>query len=319
LRVLVTGATGMVGSFLLLRLLELNVCVRAVMRQQFFDFPLGIESVIIADISQETDWTLALAGIDVVIHAAAQVHVLDDSKKEQLSQFRSVNASGTLNLARQAACASVGRFIFISSIKVNGEETAPGCPFTEEDEPAPQGAYAISKYEAENGLRNLAEETDMDVVILRSPLVYGCGVKANFQKLLEVVDKKIPLPLGGIQNRRSLVAVDNLVDLITTCLVHSAASNQTFFVSDGDDLSTTDLLKRIGLAFGKPAFLLPVPQVLVELGLKMLGRGDVAMRLCSSLQVDIRKAEQLLSWLPPISVGDALLKTTKAYLEKVSK
>lgn len=238
---------------------------------------------------------------------------MNDTADDPLVEFRKANVDGTLSLARQAAAAGVQRFIFISSIKVNGEGTELGYPYRADDTPAPQDPYGVSKMEAEQGLRALAAETGMEVVIIRPVLVYGPGVKANFRSMMSWLRKGIPLPLGATGNKRSLVAVDNLVDLIATCIDHPAAANQTFLVSDGEDLSTTQLLQRMGSALGRPARLLPVPASLLQAGAAMLGRRAIAQRLCGSLQVDICKTRERLAWAPPVSVDDALRKTARAF------
>jgi UDP-glucose 4-epimerase len=268
---------------------------------------------LIETIDNTTDWTTALHGVNVVVHLAARVHVMNDHSVDPLSEFRKVNVEGSLNLAKQAAQAGVQRFVFISSIKVNGESTELGQPFHADDEPQPMDAYGISKREAEDALRQLARDTGIEVVIIRPPLVYGAGVKANFRSMMRWLDKGVPLPLGAIHNQRSLVALANLVDLIITCISHPAAANQTFLVSDGEDLSTSDLLRRMANALGKPARLLPVPAWLLQVGATLLGKRAVAQRLCGSLQLDISKTCQLLNWTPPVSVTDALQKTANAY------
>jgi nucleoside-diphosphate-sugar epimerase len=223
-----------------------------------------------------------------------------------LGEFRRVNVDSTLNLARQAAAVGVRRFVFVSSVKVNGEATLPGQAFTERDAPAPQDPYGQSKDEAEIGLRELAADTGMEVVIIRPTLVYGLGVKANFAALMRAVQRGWPLPLGAVHNQRSLVALDNLVDLIVTCLDHPAAANQTFLVSDGQDLSTTELVRGMAQAAGVPARLLPVPVWALQAGASLLGKGDAVQRLCGNLQVDISKARSLLGWVPPVSVEEGL-------------
>ena len=309
--VLVTGASGFVGSALLERLkAESFPCLGAVRRQA-----LSLsDSVVVGDVGPDTLWDAALVGRHVVVHAAARVHVMQDSAVDSLAEFRRVNVEGTLNLARQSVVAGVKRFIFISSIKVNGEGTLHGSPFTAEDLPHPIEPYGISKSEAEEQLRRLAEETGMEVVIIRPPLVYGPGVKANFLSMMRWLYKGIPLPLGAINNRRSLVALDNLVDLIVTCIDHPAAANQTFLAGDGEDLSTTELLRRMGAALGRPARLIPVPPALLSAGATMLGKRAVSQRLLGSLQVDISKTRTLLGWTPPVSVAEALRKTAAHFL-----
>lgn len=222
-----------------------------------------------------------------------------------------MNVAGTLNLARQAASAGVERFVFLSSIKVNGEQTRPGQRFNPDDQPVPEDPYGMSKWEAELGLRKVAEESGMEVVIIRPPLVYGPGVKGNFASIQRLVARGLPLPLGAIHNKRSLVALDNLIDLIITCVDHPAAANQVFLVSDGEDLSTSELLRRVGSAMGRPARLLPVPSALIYLGATILGKKAIAQRLLGSLQVDISKARDLLDWDPPISVDEGLRRCLK--------
>jgi len=241
---------------------------------------------------------------------------MNDQSADPLTEFRKVNVDGTLNLARQAAAAGVKRFIFISSIKVNGEDTLLGRPYTAFDVPAPLDPYAISKFEAEVGLKALAAEIGIEVVIIRPVLVYGPGVKANFRSMMAWLCKGVPLPLGAIHNKRSLVALDNLVDLIVTCIDHPAAANQTFLVSDGDDLSMTQLLRALGGALNKPARLIPVPPWLIQSAAAVLGRKAVAQRLCGSLQVDMSHTCETLGWRPPVSVDQALAKTAEAYLKE---
>lgn len=308
--VLVTGATGFIGRALHARLITMGIPVRAASRQP----APGHTSVGALDGS--TDWSEALAGIDVVVHLAARVHVMRDTEADPLAAFRNSNVEATLNLARQAAKGGVRRFVFISSIKVNGERSTSGTPFTADDVVTPVDAYAVSKREAEVGLLRLADETGMSVVIIRPPLVYGPGVKANFEAMMRWLIRGVPLPLGSIHNRRSLVALDNLVDLIVTCIDHPAAANRVFLAGDGEDLSTTELIRRLAAALGVPARLVPVPAKLLELVASLLGRRAVAQRLCGDLQVDISKARQLLGWVPPMTVDEGLRRTAQHFLEK---
>jgi len=309
---LITGANGFVGQALCATAVSSDFLIKGVVRVPQ-SLPAALETVVIGAIDGNTDWRNALQGINVVVHLAARVHVMNDQSADPLSDFRKTNVDGTLNLAKQAALAGIQRFVFISSIKVNGESTPLGQPFHADDEPMPMDAYGLSKREAEDALRQLAVETGMDVVIIRPPLVYGAGVKANFLNMMRWLDKGIPLPLGAIHNQRSLVALDNLVDLIITCITHPTAANQTFLVSDGDDMSTSQLLRRMARALGKSARLLPVPAWLLQSGASLLGKHAVAQRLCGSLQLDISKTRQLLNWTPPISVDEALRKTAQAY------
>ena len=263
-------------------------------------------SFTVGNIDGATDWSLGLEGVDMVIHLVARVHVMHDTETDPVTAFCVVNLQGTLNLARQAAASGVKRFVFISSVKVNGESTEPGHAFTEDDAPNPQDAYGQSKHEAEQGLRQLSADTGMEVVIIRPPLVYGPGVKANFAALMRAVQRGWPLPLGAVYNQRSLVALDNLVDLIVTCITHPQAANQTFLVSDGEDLSTPDLIRRMARAMNRPARLLPVPVWALKAGALLLGKGDAVQRLCGNLQVDISKSRTLLGWNPPVSVDEGL-------------
>lgn len=314
-RCLVTGGAGFVGSMVLSRLnVEPRFKLRAALRRGCTELPENVEQVLVGDLEPNTNWGVALHNVGVVIHTAARVHVMNDDYDDPLFEFRRVNVEGTLNLAHQAASVGVKRFIFISSIKVNGELTLPGCAFSAEDIAAPVDPYAVSKQEAEQGLMEVAKKTGMDVVIIRPPLVYGPGVKANFLSMLRWLYKGVPLPFGLIYNKRSLVALDNLVDLIITCTTHPAAANQVFLVSDDEDLSTTDLLQRTANLLGKPSRLLPIPQWLLTRSLKILGKGDMAQRLCGSLQVDISKTKELLGWIPPVSVDEELRKTVEFFL-----
>lgn len=301
MRVLITGATGFVGRQLVNRLVADRLLhLRAAVRSS--SLPVPVESVVISGLMPDTDWRAALDGMDAVIHLAARVHVMRDRSDDPLLAFRQVNVAGTDRLARQAADAGAKRLVFLSSVKVNGESGV--C--VETDAPAPKGPYAISKLEAEEVLRRVADETGLEVVIVRPPLIYGPGVKANFHSLIRAVALGLPLPLGAIHNRRSLVGVDNLVDFLVTCLEHPAASNETLLVSDGEDLSTTDLVRRIGRALGRRPRLIPVPAAALHAAARVLGRGDVAQRLLGSLQLDISKARRTLGWTPPYSVDEGL-------------
>ncbi|MEF8730766.1 MAG: SDR family oxidoreductase [Candidatus Accumulibacter meliphilus] len=312
--ILITGANGFVGRALCYRLAADHVPFRAACRNVAQgDLPASWET---ADgvLSAEHDWCAALTSAAAVVHCAARVHVMKEAASDPLTAFRRVNVEGTLSLARQAAAAGVRRFLFISSVKVNGESTLPGHPFRADSVPAPLDPYGVSKMEAERALFSMARETGMEVVVIRPPLVYGPGVKANFLGLMRWLWQGVPLPLGAIHNARSLVGIDNLVDLIVTCIDHSAAANQRFLVSDGEDLSTTKLLRRMGEALGKPARLIPVPAALLQLGSKLLGRPDLARRLCASLQLDVSQTRDLLGWNPPVSVDEGLRRTAAHWL-----
>ncbi|TAK64092.1 SDR family oxidoreductase [Methylobacter sp.] len=315
MKVLISGASGFIGNPLCAELFRQGQSVRAAMRSVNSQAE-NVEAVSIGEINHETDWADALLGIKTVIHLAARVHVMKDNSADPFGESRKVNFEGTWNLARQAAEAGVQRFIFISSIKVNGESTLLGQPYTANDQPMPIDPYGISKLEAEDALRQLADETGMEVVIIRPPLVYGPGVKGNFHSMMNWLCKGVPLPLGAIHNKRSFVALDNLIDLIITCIDHPAAANQTFLAGDGEDLSTTELLQRLGKALGKPAKLLPMPVWALKTGAILLGKRDMAQRLCNSLQTDISKTRDLLGWRPPVCVDDALKKTAIDFLQK---
>lgn len=305
--ILVTGANGYVGSALCARAVAQGRSVRACVRSTT-DTPVHeVPTVAVGDIHEATDWSAALDGCSTVVHLAARVHVMNESASDPLREFRRTNVEGTLHLARQAARCGVRRFVFVSSIKVNGEATSSGRPFTATDMPAAEDAYGISKMEAEQGLPMIGRDSGMEVVIVRPPLVYGPGVKANFASLIRAVQRGLPLPLGAVtNNRRSLVALDNLVDLLITCVDHRAAANQTFLVSDGEDLSTAALIRRMGQALGKPARLLPVPPALLQLGAAIVGKRNVVQRLLGNLQVDIAHTRATLGWTPPVSVDEGL-------------
>jgi len=303
--IVLTGASGFLGARLADQIdrqggLNLTCLVRKAL-------PAGRgREVVIKGLDASSDWSAILKNQNAVIHAAARAHIMKEEVTDPLAEYRRVNVDGTLNLARYAVEAGVKRFVFISSIKVNGEQTAPGRPFTCDDTPTPEDPYGISKLEAEQGLQQIALETGMEVVIIRPPLVYGPGVKGNFASMIKLVEKGLPLPFGAIDNRRSLVGLDNLVDLIITCIDHANAANQVFLVSDGEDLSTSGLLRRVAKAMGKPSRLIPVPAVLLQLGATVLGKKAVGQRLLGSLQVDISSTRERLDWTPPVSVDEGL-------------
>jgi nucleoside-diphosphate-sugar epimerase len=320
LKILVTGATGFVGSPLVRFLSSQEHQVIAAVRSAPVSINgfSGVEFKTIGDIHGSLNWMPCLLGVHAVVHLANRAHVMQESDANPLSLYRSVNTDGTLQLARQAAAAGVKRFIFISSVKVNGESTVPGQSFSPVNESIPTDPYGLSKYEAEQGLKELSFKTGMEVVIIRPPLIYGPGVKANFLKMMQWVEKGIPLPLGSIANQRSLLGIDNLLDFIGVCLTHPKAADQTFLVSDDHDISTTELLKEIASAMHRPARLLPISQFVLEKSLILLGQWHIADRLCGSLQLDITLAKTLLSWKPPYSFKDQINKTVAAYLSERS-
>jgi nucleoside-diphosphate-sugar epimerase len=315
--ILVTGASGFIGRRLCKTLHERNLKFLPVLRHKNpLNEPYSSDSFCIKELDAATNWSQALNKIDTIIHLAARVHVINEQSRDPLTDFRAINVEGTLNLARQASQAGVRRFIFISSVKVNGEQTQFGIPFREDQAPNPQDFYGISKLEAEQGLLAIATETGLEVVIIRPPLVYGPGVKANFNRLILAVKKNIPLPLGSIENIRSFVFVDNLISLILCCINHPMAINQVFFVSDGCDLSTPQLLCYCAQGIGTKIKLLPCPLNLIRFFSWLFKKRSMEQKLCSSLQIDISKARQLLNWTPPISVTEGLKLTVEDVIRK---
>ncbi|OQS38632.1 UDP-glucose 4-epimerase family protein [Chromobacterium haemolyticum] len=306
--VAVTGANGFIGARVVDMLEKQGRIARACVRDLHPDRSADFRYCSIGNIGADTDWSRALSGVSVVVHTAARVHVMRDTASDPLEAFREVNVRGTLNLARQAAALGVKRFIFVSSIKVNGEATPFDCPFRADDPPLPIDAYGLSKLEAERGLLEIAKQTGLEVAIVRPPLVYGAGVKGNFASLIEVVRRGVPLPLGAIQgNRRSMVSLENLVSLLIKCIDHPKAVNQIFLVCDGEDLSTAELLLRLGRAMERPVRLMYVPAVILKCGAAMLGRKNIAQRLLESLRVDDQKTREVLGWNPVLSVDQGLI------------
>jgi nucleoside-diphosphate-sugar epimerase len=303
--ILLTGANGFVGSALSIKFLNSKINYRAALRTLGVK-PYELEKIAVGNISTSTDWKLALKDIECVVHLVARVHVMHDSSVDPLSEFRRVNVEGTRNLALQAVEAGVKRFVYLSSIKVNGESTYPDTCFTSNDLVNPQDPYGISKWEAEQVLHQISSETGLEVVIIRPPLVYGPNAKGNFASMVKWLRRGVPLPFGNINNQRSLVSLENLCDLISQCIVHPAAAGQTFMVSDNDDLSTTELLTRTAFAMGIKPNLFNVPQKLLELSTTLFGQSDLSQRLFGSLQVDISKTKELLSWKPVVSVDEGL-------------
>jgi nucleoside-diphosphate-sugar epimerase len=318
-KVLLVGASGFVGRRVMPRLLADGTAFRAAIHRNDNGFLSGVETAKGIRLEPDFDWNTALSGCDAVVHLAARVHMTEDRSIDPLAEYRCINVEGTLRLARQAHEAGVHRFVFLSSAKANGEITHFGHAFTESDVPAPTDPYGISKLEAEHGLQTLAAETGMEVVILRPPLVYGPGVQANFLSMMRWLFRGVPLPFDSIENRRSLLAVENLVDLIVTVLRHPAAANQTFMVSDGEDLSTPELLRRLALALERPTHLLPFPPALLAQLAKLVGQQDKVKRLRESLQVDISKVKKRLGWHPPVTTDEGLRQAAEWFLRDKRK
>lgn len=308
---LVTGANGFVGRSLCAELLRQGYAIRAAVRSGNARVD-NAEQAIVGPIGAKTDWTDALRGVDVVIHLAARVHVMRETAGDPLAEFLEVNLHGTENLARQAARARVKRLIYVSSIKVNGESTE-GPPFSESDNPDPQGPYAVSKWRAEQALHRVAKETGLEVVIVRPPLVYGAGGKGNFTQMLKVLAKGIPLPLASVRNLRSLIYVENLVDVLIACAIHPAAAGQTYLVSDGESVSTPELLHRLAESMGVPSRALPFPPALLKFAGKLTGKSAQVERLLGSLQVDSGKIRRELDWTPSYTLQQGLQATAEWY------
>lgn len=315
MKVLVTGANGFVGQELCRRFLQdgRHEVVAAVRNKS--KSIVGITQCVVGDIHPQTSWAPATSGVDAVVHLAGRAHVMRDTRNDPLLAYRSVNTEGTINLARQAALAGVKRFIFLSSIKVCGEgQSKPDeGAYTEKQSPTPSDPYAISKWEAEKGLKVVAETMGLEVVILRPPLVYGPGVGANFLRLMQLVDRGWPLPLGGVNNCRDLIYLGNLVDAIATCTTHLAASNRTFLLADGDGVSTPELIRRVATALDRPARLLRLPEKWLRIAGVLTGKGPAVDRLLGSLMVDSGAILRDLGWSPPHSMQEGLVETAKWY------
>jgi nucleoside-diphosphate-sugar epimerase len=312
MRFLVTGANGFVGTPLCKQLHARGWAVRAAMRMAR---PLaeGIETALVGTLDGETNWTNALDGVDVVLHLAARVHVMHEDAASPLDEFRKTNVAGTEHLARAAAANGVKRLVYVSSVKVNGEATQGEGKFTGANMPLPQDPYGISKWEAEQALHRVAAETGLEIVVVRPPLVYGPNVKGNFEQMLRVVAKGIPLPLASMKNLRSLIYVENLVDALIACATHPAAVGKTYLVGDGDDVATPDLLRQLSIAMGRAPRLLPCPVALLQFGGRLLGKSDQIERLIGSLRVDSSAIRLELNWTPPFSLQQGLRATGEQF------
>jgi nucleoside-diphosphate-sugar epimerase len=313
MKVLVTGANGFIGHALCSRLLADNFTVKGVVRPKNYNyrFPTNIDLLPLESVGPKTDWSKAIVGVDGVVHLAARVHIMTKDTYDPLTKCREINVAGTERLARESVSANVRRFIYMSSVKVNGEGRA--IPYDEEDIPKPQDAYSASKWEAEKVLNKISKDTTMDTVILRSPMVYGPRVKANFLRLLKLVDRGIPLPLGRVNNRRSLIYLGNLVDAIITCIKHPGATGQTYLLSDGKDLSTPELIRLISKTMGRKSRLFPFPPNILKTIGKITGRSTEIDRLIGSLCVDSRKIRTMLGWNPPYTPEEGIRQTVLWY------
>ncbi len=316
MKVLVTGATGFVGQVVSQNLMDAGFFVQKALRKK--NIEAQEDSHIVGEINVSTDWSQALVGIDSIVHLAARVHVMNDSSADPLSEFRKVNVDGTINLARQAAQANVRRIIFVSSIKVNGEKTEEDS-FSESDAPAPQDPYGVSKYEAEQALQKIANETGIEVVILRPPLVYGPKVRANFLQLMKAIYRGWPLPLGSVTNKRSLLYVSTLADAIKVCLTHPNAIGKTFLISDEKSISTAELILKLGHFLQCSPRLFNIPVSWMKLGGSFLGKSALIDRLTSSLVVDSSNIRQELNWSSPYSFDLGIQKTAEWFLTSKSQ
>jgi nucleoside-diphosphate-sugar epimerase len=313
MRVLVTGANGFVGHVLCTTLTQQGYAVRGAVRSNPHAIATKVPCVAVGDITEKTDWSVALMDVDVLIHLAARVHVMKDFAADPLAEFLKVNLHGTVNLAQQAAQASVKRLVYVSSVKVNGEATADLQSFTESDRAAPQDPYGISKWQAEQALHRIARETGLEIVIVRPPLVYGPGVKGNFMRLLAAIDREIPLPLAGANNLRSLLYVGNLVDALITCAIHPAATGQAYLVSDGEDISTAMLVEKIARALERKSRSFYFPPDILRAVASGLGRAEQVDRLFGSLRVSDEKIRNELGSVPPYTLEQGLHATAEWY------
>ncbi|MDA9816928.1 NAD-dependent epimerase/dehydratase family protein [Alphaproteobacteria bacterium] len=305
MNVLITGASGFLGKRLIEKIstdptLSLTGSTRRNNKLS------SVSSLVFGNLDSNFDWSHILKNQEVVIHAAGKAHIMDNKTVTSYNEYKKVNLDGTLRLAQQASISGVKRFIFISTIKVNGEKTKKNKPFTELDKPNPVDGYSLSKWEAEKKLIEISTKSGMEFVIIRPSLIYGPGVKGNFGKIISLIKRGLPLPLGAINNKRSFIAIDNLIDLITVCIKHPKASNQLFLAADGKDLSTSQLIKELAMSANKNLFLIPIPVIFLKFIASILRKKTVIDRLNESLQVDISKSKNLLNWTPPISIEKGL-------------
>ncbi|MEY4509007.1 MAG: UDP-glucose 4-epimerase [Pseudomonadota bacterium] len=312
-RILLTGASGFVGRVVLQRALEAGHQVTLAVRRPLAEPHPRARTVRVGEIDESTRWEEALEGVTTVIHAAGRAHIMGEAPALALPLFRRINRGGTERLAREAARLGVSRFVFVSSIKVNGDRTSVGRPFTESDPPCPGDPYAISKWEAEQVLQEIAAGTGLSAAVVRPPLVFGPGVRANFRSLMRWVERGLPLPLGALRNRRSLVGVQNLADLLLTCARHERAAGELFLAADQPAVSTSALVTMLSHAFDRPPVLLPVPETALRLAGRALGRSAAVARLCDSLEVDSSKASRLLDFAPALSLEQGLQAAVQGY------
>ncbi len=307
MRILITGASGFIGQALCSKLVSEGHQPRAVVRStDSIPSVAGLDVLVVGEVGAQTDWTLAMAGVDCVIHCAARAHVMNEVETDALSAYRSVNVAGTRRLAEQGSALGLRRLVYLSSIKVNREQTTRGMQLLSSDSPAPEDPYGVSKWEAEQALWAVSKRTGLEVVVIRPPLVYGPGVKGNLLRLLRLVERGVPLPLGAVHNKRSLVGLSNLMDLLLCCAKHPAAAGKTFLASDGHDLSTPQFIRLIAEGMNKPSLLVPVPVALLQAVSTLLGKRDEIARLVSSLQVDTSQTVAELAWTAPVSVEDGV-------------
>ena len=315
-KILITGSTGFVGQKLCKKLISDNYSIREAVRSNS-EKQLGKKEIFnVGEIDKSTNWSASLQDIDCVIHCAARAHVMNENKLDTLATYRKVNVDGTRNLAEQCAKAGVKRLIFLSSIKVNGEKTKVSFSFRHDDNPKPEDAYGISKWEAELALQQVSKKYGIEIVIIRAPLVYGPNVKGNFLKLINIAARRIPLPISRINNIRSFVGIENLIDLISCCIKHPAAAGKIFLVSDNKDMSTPELIKKIGKAMGKSQYFIPLPVSILQFLGAIIGKSSEIERLVSNLQMDCNNTFEVLGWRPPVNPDDAILETIKWYLNQ---